>query len=370
LRILFAAGKTGLPPELVDHIADLGQEWSLVHTNSGNEAITEIAASAFDAVIAAPDLHDMSCAAVLGQIRTLRPETIRIALLDSYSNQDVPSSHLLSLAHRFLPLWPAPEILIETLYSLEEFRDLLMSPRIGSTIGRIEKLPSPPHLYLKLMHALEEDGDSDAANIAKLISTDPIIAAKVLQLCNSAFFPGRNISDLRSAVTRLGISTLRQLVLACEVFSTPSLSLSQRSAIQQRALTSSRLAAKLLPASSADLGATAALLADIGLLLPDVRDQRQPPTEDDLRPGHAEAGAYLLGLWGFAMPVVEAVALQLQPQSSSTHSFWICGAVHVATALASGEAVNEDYLAKVGVLKQLPAWRAQAEMLMNIAEEA
>ena len=33
---------------------------------------------------------------------------------------------------------------------------------------------------------------------------------------------GRTITDLRAAVTRLGISTLRDLVLASEVFSLPA----------------------------------------------------------------------------------------------------------------------------------------------------
>ncbi|WP_234880556.1 sodium/proton-translocating pyrophosphatase, partial [Xanthomonas perforans] len=42
----------------------------------------------------------------------------------------------------------------------------------------------------------------------------------------------------------------------------------ERNAMQRRALLSSRLAAKVLPPTSAELGSTAALLADIGLLLP------------------------------------------------------------------------------------------------------
>lgn len=172
-----------------------------------------------------------------------------------------------------------PEVLLEAVTSLEELRDLLSNPRLRAAIGRIEKLPSPPHLYLSLMHALEGDDGADAADIAKLIASDPAIAAKVLQLCNSAFFSGgRSITDLRTAVTRLGVATLRDLVLASEVFSVQTLTPAERTAMQRRALLSSRLAAKVLPPTSAELGSTAALLADIGLLLPGVRDEREPPT--------------------------------------------------------------------------------------------
>src|SRR5690606_40653897 len=107
------------------------------------------------------------------------------------------------------------------------------------------------------------------------------------------------------------------------------------------ALVASRLARRMLPDSSAELGATAALLADIGLLLPGVRDERQP-ADGEGHPGHTEAGAYLLGLWGLPMPIIEAVAFHRSPARSSTRRFWVTGATHVAMALASGEEPDLD----------------------------
>jgi HD-like signal output (HDOD) protein len=50
--------------------------------------------------------------------------------------------------------------------------------------------------------------NADIGEIARLVAGDPAIAAKVLQLCNSAYFSsGRIISDLRTAINRLGLST-------------------------------------------------------------------------------------------------------------------------------------------------------------------
>jgi len=111
-----------------------------------------------------------------------------------------------------------------------------------------------------------------------------------------------------------------------------------------------------------------------------VRDERDTEVEeDDERPGHTEAGAYLLGLWGLPMPIVEAVAFHRQPQRSSLRSFWVPGAVHVASALAGNEpvdegylkhlGVDEGYLKSLGVLDQLPAWRQLAESLQERVEE-
>lgn len=368
LRILFVGDEASLPSEVTEYIRDLGEDWQVQSVADGNAAIAAAATVRLDAVIAAPTLPDLTTATLLGQIRTLSPETIRIALIEAEQSNRAPPARIIGVAHRFLPLPLSPEMLLEAVTSLEELQELLGNPRLRSSIGRIEKLPSPPHLYLSLMHALEQDEGSNAADLAKLVSADPAIAAKVLQLCNSAFFSnGRTISDLRTAVTRLGTATLRDLVLASEVFSVQALSNAERNALQQRSLLASKLAAKMLPTSSVELGSTAALLADIGLLLPGVRDEREPPTDaDDTRPGHAEAGAYLLGLWGLPMPIIEAVAFHRQPQRSSTRSFWVTGAVHVAMALASGSEIDEEYLAKTGMLNKLPTWREHAENLMGL----
>ena len=108
---------------------------------------------------------------------------------------------------------------------------------------------------------------------------------------------------------------------------------------------------------------TRALLADIGLLLPGVRDEREAAVEGDARPGHAEAGAYLLGLWGLPMPIIEAVAFHREPSRSSTRSFWVTGAVHTAMALAAGEEPDEAYLTRTGVVSRLGDWRGYAEAL-------
>ncbi|MGV6493242.1 response regulator [Stenotrophomonas rhizophila] len=372
MRILLVGDQASLSAELMDFIADLGEEWQPLTASDGQAAMNIVAAGPIDAVIACPTLPDLNATTLLGQIRTLRPETIRIALVEAAQGNRPPPARLIGVAHRFLPMPLAPEVLLEALTSLEELRELLDSARLRSAIGRIEKLPSPPHLYLSLTQALEHDDDTNTADVSKLVAADPAIAAKVLQLSNSAFFnSGRTISDLRTAVTRLGLSTLRDLVLASEVFSAPPLSGAERNSLQQRALLASRLAAKLLPDSSAELGATAALLADIGLLLPGVRNERLPAEPGDDRPGHAEAGAYLLGLWGLPMPIIEAVAFHLQPQKSNTRSFWVTGAVHVALALINGDPVDEDYLQRAGVLQKLPQWRDHANGLMGlVAAEA
>lgn len=361
MDILFVGPGEHIPADLAELISSLDEDWRVHHAGDVAEAMQIVASVALDATIASPRIDGSGAAGLFAQIRILRPEAVRIALLDA--DGAAPAPRLVGLAHRFLPMPASAEVVVEAIHSLIDLHELLDNEHLKRTIGRVDRLPSPPHLYFALTRALTDD-DVSASEVARLIGSDPAIAAKVLQLCNSAFYSGgRSFSDLRAAVTRLGFAALRDLVLASEVFSLPSTQTISRQALQQRALLASRLAAKLLPASCAELGATAALLADIGLLLPGVRDERDPGTADNGEPGHSEAGAYLLGLWGLPMPIVEAVAFHRQPQRASVRSFWVPGAVHVASALAGGETVDEAYLASVGVAARLPEWRKQVESL-------
>lgn len=91
--------------------------------------------------------------------------------------------------------------------------------------------------------------------------------------------------------------------------------------MRDRALRISRLASELLAGPSADLAATAGLLAQVGLLLP------HPACVDEtgtVTPPHV-AGVHLLGLRGLPPSIVEAVAFY--PTPSHIHGFWVTGAV-------------------------------------------
>ncbi|MDO5610154.1 MAG: HDOD domain-containing protein, partial [Pseudomonadota bacterium] len=189
MRILFVGSPRVLPSDMVDHIRDMEAGWEFEFaTGGGVEAISAVELQGYDAVIASTDVPDMAPEEMLDEIRHLKPQVIRIALVEGGENARMSSSLMLDAAHRFLPLPLSAETLMDTLGSLEELRDLLGNPWLHAEIGKIEKLPSPPHLYLKLTRALADNSNASAAQIAEIVASDPGIAAKVMQLCNSAFF--------------------------------------------------------------------------------------------------------------------------------------------------------------------------------------
>lgn len=75
-------------------------------------------------------------------------------------------------------------------------------------------LPSLPDLALRIRKAIDDDV-SDARTIARLVESDPAMAAKVLKAANSALYGGLgSIETTSAAVVRLGMKITRQLVLS------------------------------------------------------------------------------------------------------------------------------------------------------------
>lgn len=88
----------------------------------------------------------------------------------------------------------------------------------------------PTHTEIALrVQRLLDDPDCAIDSLSRLIVAEPILAARVLSIANSiAYNPGgRVISELRSAISRLGFATLRALAAAVIVRQMKELSLDE-----------------------------------------------------------------------------------------------------------------------------------------------
>lgn len=352
MRIAIIGEDGGRIGQFEQALADFGLDWDVVRSTDAAAALD--APTPADVFVVSP--RD---GALLAQVRQRIPGAVRIQLLEG--GQDADAMQALDGAHRVLRTPLDAGELIEAVEGLADLREILDNAELKQRIGSIGSLPPPPRVYIELTQLLR-DPDSSNNEIAEVLAQDPAIAAKVLRLCNSAYFSGgRVITDFRSAVTRLGHQQISRLVLATETFGAiQSAGNVDREALQDRALRTSRVAGRLLAGSSAELAATAGLLAEVGLLLPGIQAEGDGPH-------YAEAGAYLLGLWGLPMPIVEAVAHHHRPSRMRSGGFWVTGAVHVASALVSGKDVDEAYLRTVGVYDKLPRWR---DLVAQLAEAA
>jgi HD-like signal output (HDOD) protein len=80
-------------------------------------------------------------------------------------------------------------------------------------ISRMNSLPSLPHLYREICE-IAQSPSSGINDVAMVVSRDPGMSAKVLQLVNSSFFClPREVSSVKQAVALTGIDILKALVI-------------------------------------------------------------------------------------------------------------------------------------------------------------
>jgi putative nucleotidyltransferase with HDIG domain len=91
-------------------------------------------------------------------------------------------------------------------------------PELNRIIARVEDLPTLPRTVLRITE-LVNDPKSSARDLARIITDDQVLAARLLKLVNSSFygFPQR-ISTITAAIVLLGFDAIRNLLLTTSVF--------------------------------------------------------------------------------------------------------------------------------------------------------
>lgn len=92
-----------------------------------------------------------------------------------------------------------------------------MSRELELIIMTASDLPTIPVVATKVMQLIEHE-TATAEEMAKVVSSDPAVAARVLKISNSSFYGcQRQIQTLSHAIMILGFSTLKSLVVAASV---------------------------------------------------------------------------------------------------------------------------------------------------------
>lgn len=364
-------------------------QWELYFANSGPEALELLEKVPCDVVVSDMRMPGMNGAQLLNEVLKRYPRTARI-ILSGYAEREAVA-RCLGAAHQFLQ---KPSDILSLKSTLERVCALdlfLHDERLQALVSQMTVLPSLPSLYFRMLQELQSP-DASADRIGELITMDPAMTAKLLQLVNSAFFGvARKISNPVEAVQFLGIGTVRSLALSLHVFSCFNQARAAEFGFERiwnHSLTVGVFAKRLSQlegqeSMGCDEAFVAGLLHDVGKLMlmanrPDEyravlalvqrKDLRLTAAETKVFGAtHAEVGAYLLGLWGLPVPIVEAVALHHQPAASLSSDFSPLTAVHVANCLEAERArpgsgaglieLDTEYLARIKQLDRLDRWR-------------
>jgi HD-like signal output (HDOD) protein len=188
--------------------------------------------------------------------------------------------------------------------------------------GKIE-LPGFPHIVMRVQKVLNDES-ADATRIVRVLGGEPVLASQLVRMANSAALNpgGVPVTDLRSAVARVGLDTVRTATIAFAVRQLRDAPLlkgleAPLGVLWQRSVLTASLScvvARRLTNVNPDTALLAGLLQSIGRLYILTRasghrvlfaDQESYQTiEHDW---HLSIAAALLENWGIADEIVQAV---------------------------------------------------------------
>jgi HD-like signal output (HDOD) protein len=382
-RILLVDAAPAALAQLQQALQVLRPQWQTASANSARAAMVALSQRRFDAVISDIGGAALDGSELLALVRDGYPNVVRLCLSD-HSDDDA-FLRAVPVTHQFFGKPCNVENLCEVLERICSLRDILRSGAIQQLIGNLKALPATPQTFQALSEAIARP-NAHVAGIAQIVSADTALSVKVLQLANSAYYRrGAPVTSIQAAISYAGLEMIKSLALSACVFSALDASpnaVKRLQDLQGRSLRKAHFARMLLRESRhADEAFTAALLLDIGqavlaLSAPQKFEQMIELARTSGRAwhevepevfgaAHPEVGAYLLGLWGLPLDLIEAVAYHHAPSRVQHAHTSVLAAVHVADAVVDATAdrpaklldrLDASFVARTGVSRCLTAW--------------
>jgi HD-like signal output (HDOD) protein len=231
-------------------------------------------------------------------------------------------------------------------------------------LAEVSNLPPVPQVALRVLSFFEDD-TRNTTELARLVSADPALSARLIKVSNSAYygFP-RRLATVREAVLVLGFRQVRQIVLgtslidtwrrapACEWFSL-DLFWGHSLVVALGAEAAARMSGSLRPEEAF----TAGMLHDIGVLaMLSGGCERLSAVLERVAAGevlheaerevfgfdHAELGGVLAGAWNFPLPLVAAAASHHDANAEG-----LAGVVAIADQLANANGLGAGFRSPV-----------------------
>lgn len=399
-RLLFVDDEPHLLDGLRRSLHDMRFEWEMHFVDSGIGALRELDRQHYDAIITDMRMPAMDGAELLEEVQNRHEDVVRIIL----SGQSSKDSVLRSIAptHQYLSKPCDTEELRLRLSLAFSMRDSLANGTVKRIVARLRSIPSLPILYDELTAALASPRTS-LAHLERIIEKDPGMAAKILQLANSAFIGARSeVSNLKHAVSLIGTEAIRTLVMSVHIFSQFDHSSSVAAylpflwghSVEVASLARKIALAENQPSNLAEQCFTAGLLHDIGraILLSEMPGDYIPLLKHASdSPGgillseaeafgctHAEVGAYLMSIWGMPVPLVHAVSLHHRTSEDALSHFSPLTAVHCADAIATADesrsntgdgVLDFEYLKRLGLCERVAIWTSLHHELICAGNE-
>lgn len=249
------------------------------------------------------------------------------------------------------------------------------------------ELPSFPEVAAQVQRVLSQENCS-SERVVRVIGAEPLLATRVLSMANSAALnpSGKPVSELRSAVTRLGFDALRAATVSfamAQLRSAGGFKGVQRyldALWQQSVLVASLcfVVARRCGRINSDTAMLTGLVHGVGKLYILTRSTRHPALFADqamyqhiVNDWHSSIAKVLLENWRMAEEIIVAVESYTDDSRSTRgHSAMLADVLEVAVTLALCKQVPDTVGERIGALKSAARLELSAQACQELLSES
>jgi len=259
------------------------------------------------------------------------------------------------------------------------------SSNLKKIIMDIKTLPTLPSVINKL-NAISDNGKSSVQEMARIVSSDQVLSARILRLANSPSYGFYRVSTISNAMILLGVNVVKSLALSSSIFAMmekDSIGLWEHSMGVGAA---ANLIARKLGLPECEEIATAGLLHDIGKVIITLKcgeaekgiqklvHERQMYTLEAEREiidtDHAEVGGWLSKCWFLPDKLSEPIAFHHDVAKSKNHRIKTA-VVHIADVLICASGAGNSGESFVPPIQEI-AWntlKLNEQLLVELVNE-
>lgn len=234
-----------------------------------------------------------------------------------------------------------------------------MTDQVTSVVQRVQALATLPTVAARIMK-VADDPDASISRLHGVLNEDPVLAARVLKVVNSAFYRrSKAIASTLTAIHILGVSSVRSIAVAASLtrlFRGPQLArLKELDGLWDHAVAvgvAARALAARTRVSAPDEAQLAGVLHDLGVVValqgdfPRFRGVIEqaiahPHTpfrqleQEGMAMDHQQLGAALCEAWNFPPQLVKVCLHHHDPMVLSAEERMLPALVHVADVMAA-----------------------------------
>jgi HD-like signal output (HDOD) protein len=381
-RILFVDDDPSILAGLENLLYKDRKRWDMVFALGGQLGLDEMRKAPFDVVVSDMRMPGIDGATLLGKIKDECPATVRIMLSGHADREAIV--RLLPALHQLLVKPCNAATLRGVIERSFDGINIDRDAKIRQIVGAVDKLPTPPDVFFELSRLLQS-ATASVNDVAKVVTRDPALSAKVLQLVNCSYFgAGQVTTSIPQAVTMLGTEQLRYIALTASVFSAPKTGcMFSLEDMQQTSMRAAILARAFAEPQQREEAFASTLLHHVGhVVLALCRGAEFKVFGERVKRGenpldvelelfgvtHADVGARLLAIWGLPMVIVDVVQFHHDPGSAPESARRLASIVHVADAMVHKPLIPMEIdmpsIERAGCAHLVAGWRAIAERVV------